>query len=60
MANFADIDHFDVSVVVRIDIFFALFKKVFDFFCIYVKVNNFPLYPKSFGSFALHAAVAQG
>ena len=49
-----------LSVVVRIDIFFALFKKVFDFYCIYVKLKNFPLYPKSFGSFALHAAVAQG
>ncbi len=40
--------------------FFSLFKKVFDLFGIYVKLKNFPLHPKSFGSFALHAAVAQG
>ena len=49
-----------LSVVVRIDIFFTLLKKVFDFYGICDKLKCFPLYPKSFGSFALHAAVAQG
>ena len=40
--------------------FCIIIKKVFDFCRICDRLESFPLYPKSFSSFALHAAVAQG